>query len=141
MTPENEVLIQVLATVFSVLGSLWWLDRKISNTRQELERKITTGDTNLRNDLKALDTKLSGEIKSLDTKLSGEIKELRQENDTAHKEILATLGGEIKEVRLASEEAHRDIRSDLSDIKIEQTGQSERLRCIETRLGDNRQDD
>ena len=90
MTPENEVLVQVLATVFSVLGSIWWLDRKITGARLELQDNIN----------------------SLDTKLTGEVKEVRQASESAHKEILAQL----------------------SDVRVQQAAQSERLKCIESRL-------
>ena len=69
MMPETDVLVQVFATVFSVLGSLWWLDRKITGTRQELQT----------------------DIKSLDTKHSAEIKEVRLASENAHKDILAQL--------------------------------------------------
>ena len=76
MTLENELFVQVFATVFSVLGCIWWLDRKITNTRQELQT-----------DIRLLDTKLSDEIKEV----RGEVKEVRQASETAHKGILAQL--------------------------------------------------
>ena len=76
MTLENELFVQVFATVFSVLGCIWWLDRKITNTRQELQT-----------DIRLLDTKLSDEIKEV----RGEVKEVRQASETAHKGILAHL--------------------------------------------------
>ena len=77
MTLENELFVQVFATVFSVLGCIWWLDRKITNTRQELQT-----------DIRLLDTKLSvREIKEV----RGEVKEVRQASETAHKGILAQL--------------------------------------------------
>ena len=76
MTLENELFVQVFATVFSVLGCIWWLDRKLTNMRQELQT-----------DIRLLDTKLSGEIKEV----RGEVKEVRQASETAHKGILAQL--------------------------------------------------
>ena len=76
MTLENELFVQVFATVFSVLGCIWWLDRKITNTRQELQT-----------DIRLIDTKLSDEIKEV----RGEVKEVRQASETAHKGILAQL--------------------------------------------------
>ena len=127
MTVETQLLLQVLATVLttvlSVLGALWWLDRKINSTRLELQQNIQSLDTKLTGEIKSLDEKQTAEIKALDTKLTSHINAV----DTKH-------SGEIKEVRLASEAAHKDILANLGSIRVEQAAQSERLKCVERRL-------
>ena len=117
----------VAATIITVLGAIFYLDRKIDSTRREL----IGGD---RYDSARILFELSAEIDTTRRELSAEIdttrRELSVEIDTTRREMSL----EIKEVRQSSQDAHLSIREDLSEIKTQQAAHSERLMCIESHL-------
>ena len=113
----------VAATIITVLGAIFYLDRKIDSTRRELSAEIDTTRRELSAEIDTTRRELSAEIDTTRRELSVEI-------DTTRREMSL----EIKEVRQSSQDAHLSIREDLSEIKTQQAAHSERLLCIESHL-------
>ena len=106
----------VATTIITVLGAIFYLDRKIEAYRSELSGEITTNRR-----------ELSAEIATNRRELSAEIATNRRE-----------LSAEISAVRQSSEDAHKSIRDDLSEIKLQQAVHTERFKCIESHLNMSR---
>ena len=130
MDPTIKAVATILATIVSVLGGIFYLDRKIVDLRREQK-----------GDIKDLRDELGGEISAGRAESRSEFKGVRTELGDKIDRVSNGLGSEIKEVRDASYSAHTAIRQDLADIKIQQAAHTERLKCIESHLDVKRSED
>ncbi len=87
----------VAATIITVLGAIFYLDRKMEANRHEILSKIEHHDT----------------------KLSGEIKDVRLASEMAHKEIRADLA-DVKTQQAAHNERFKCIESHLNVTRAEE---------------------
>ena len=98
----------VATTIITVLGAIFYLDRKIEAYRSELSGKITTNRR-----------ELSAEIATNRRELSAEISAVRQSSEDAHKSIRDDLS-EIKLQQAVHTERFKCIESHLNMSRPEE---------------------
>lgn len=131
----------VAATIITVLGAIYYLDRKIDANRRELTDLIKGTRSELEGKMEANRLGLEGKMEANRLGLEDKIEATRLGLEDKMEANRREHSAEIKEVRQASEAAHVAIRADLTDIKVQLAAHNERLKCIESHLQVNRPED
>ena len=156
MELTSDAIVTIFSIFVSMLGTIFYLDRKIESARRELKDDIkdldkkNSGelksiDTKLTSEMRRLDTRLTGEIRAVDEKLTGEIRavdekltgEIRAVEEKLTGEIRAVeekLTGEIRAVADKHDSSQIEMQTRLGNVEVQLAGLSERVACIDDKV-------
>ena len=145
MELTSDAIVTIFSIFVSMLGTIFYLDRKIESARRELKDDIKDLDKKNSGELKSIDTKLTSEMRRLDTRLTGEIRavdekltgEIRAVDEKLTGEIRAVeekLTGEIRAVADKHDSSQIEMQTRLGNVEVQLAGLSERVACIDDKV-------